>query len=96
VLHFSWWDSYGFATKSSASCWGSYHTSRNPCGPQKSRTLFQPKLKDPFGVLRPEFIHVTMTEAPRILLILKSDGVFGTHRYAAMDKRRAIKTLLRP
>jgi hypothetical protein len=29
-------------------------------------------------------------------LILKSDGVFGTHRYAAMDKRRAIKTLLRP
>jgi hypothetical protein len=30
------------------------------------------KLKDPFGVLRPEFVHVTM------LLILSSDGVFGT------------------
>ena len=38
------------------------------------------KPKDPFGVLRPEFIHVTMRYgAPRILLILKSDGVFGTH-----------------
>ena len=51
------------------------------CGPQKSRTLLQPKkAKDPFGVLRPEFIHVTMRYgAPRILLILKSDGVFGTH-----------------
>jgi len=37
------------------------------------------KLKDPFGVLRPEFIHVTMLQSPRILLILKSDEVFGTH-----------------
>jgi len=37
------------------------------------------KLKDPFGVLRPEFIHVTMLGVPRILLILKPDGVFGTH-----------------
>jgi hypothetical protein len=37
------------------------------------------KLKDLFGVLRPEFMHVTMLPSPRILLIVKSDGVFGTH-----------------
>ena len=44
------------------------------------------KPKEPFGVLRPEFIHVTMRYgAPRILLILKSDGVFGTHSSIVMQ-----------
>ena len=47
------------------------------------------KPKDPFGVLRPEFIHVVTMRygAPRILLILKSDGVFGTHSSIVMQVR---------
>jgi len=47
------------------------------------------KLQDPLGVLRPEFIHVTSYGVPRILLIVKSDGVFGTHKSALFRTTRA-------
>ena len=58
------------------------------CGPQKSRTLLQPKTQGSFRC-PPTGIHPcnNALRSPRILLILKSDGVFGTHSSIVMQVR---------
>jgi hypothetical protein len=51
------------------------------CGPQKSGTLFQPKTP---GVLRPEFIHVTMLRSPSYLVDFEVGRSFRDPRISSL------------